>query len=321
MVYMYSTQGILSLLRSKAVLFSWAPPGFPGTWFSRNTVTIQLWHGIPIKRIGRCTRHRSQTQTDDVARAFKRYDYWICSSSIERNSIALCTGLSMDDVKITGYPRNDYLVEHKNLRDPRLLSRFPYLEKKTILYAPTWHPGPGIEFFPFEDFNQEELTSVLEEHDAYLILRAHHSNDTLATDGKVNYDAFNGSRVVALTRDSLRDVQDILPYVDILISDYSGIWVDFLLLDRPMIFVPYDLALYENVPGLLYDYDRITPGPKVHRFGEMLDELEKCLSDPSRDSEMRNHIRRMFHKYDDGLAYKRIYQLVKDSVSERSPPE
>lgn len=132
----------------------------------------------------------------------------------------------------------------------------------------------------------------------------------------MNCQAFDSDRIVVLNRDSVRDVQDILPYVNILISDYSGIWADFLLLDRPMVFVPYDLELYENEEGLLYDYDLITPGPKVSRFCELLRVIEDYSSDPSRDSERRDNIKRMFHEFEDGMAYKRIYQLVKNESSQ-----
>ena len=319
MVNITSIRGILSLLRAKVVLFSWAAPGFPGMFFSKRTVTIQLWHGIPIKRIGRCIRHRDKNWRNENARVFQRYDYWICSSLIERNSISLCTGIPIDNVKTTGYPRNDYLIEHKDSGDPKLLAQFPYLKKKVILYAPTWHPNQRIKFFPFEDFSKNELISWLERNDAYMILRTHIANDYVPTASETADDySFKSSRTFVLNQNSLRDIQEMLPHIDVLISDYSGIWVDFLLLDRPVVFVPYDLAEYECVPGLLYDYDHITPGPKVHRFAEMLSEIEDYLANPSRDSERRNHVKRMFHKYDDGLAYKRICQLIKEAISDGS---
>ena len=316
MVTIMSIRGIVSLLRAKVILFSWGAPGFPGTWFSSRTVKIQLWHGIPIKRIGKCSRHRDANHTYANVRGFDKYDYWICSSIIERNNVSLCAGIPIDKVKITGYPRNDYLIEHRSLGDPKLLAHLPFLKSKVILYAPTWRPNEGIRFFPFEDFRNDELLSLLERHDAYLILRTHLSNNDVpirleTEDNK----SLKSTRTFTLNQDSFRDVQELLPYVDILISDYSGIWLDFLLLDRPVIFVPYDLATYERDIGLLFDFDSITPGPKVHRFAEMLNEIESYLVNPSRDSESRNQIRRLFHKYDDGLAYERIHQLVKDVTS------
>jgi len=312
MAYLYSPKGILSLLRARTIFFSWGSSDLPGTDFSRRTCVIQLWHGIPIKRFGVCAKTSDKDQIGSAAREYRKFTYWTCSSMIERNSIALCTGIPIDDVKITGYPRNDYLIEHKNLRDSEKLTRYPFLKKLVILYAPTYRSNCAVEFFPFDDFNKEQLETFLVRNDACLLLRAHHVDDVQPRNGAADFRSFDSDRVIILNRDSVRDVQDILPYVDILISDYSGIWVDFLLLDRPMVFVPYDLASYEKNDGLLYDYDYITPGPKVTRFGDMLRELEYASSNPSREFERRNQIKRMFHQYEDGKAYERIYQLVKD---------
>jgi CDP-glycerol glycerophosphotransferase (TagB/SpsB family) len=231
---------------------------------------------------------------------------------IERNSVALCTGMPIDDVKITGYPRNDFLIEKRDSIDSSMLTRFPFLERCVILYAPTFRSNTAVEFFPFDDFRMEELTEFLERQDAHLLLRTHHVDDLLGRNGAVDYHSFSNERITIVNRDTIRDVHDILPYVDILVSDYSGIWVDFLLLNRPVIFVPYDLDTYERNDGLLYDYDYITPGPKVTRFSDMLRELEECCSNPSRDSEKRMRVKHMFHKYEDGMAYKRIHQLVKE---------
>lgn len=312
MVYLYSFEGLLSLLRAGTVFFSWGFSDLPGIGFSRRKTVIQLWHGIPIKRIGACSKMNGEVRMDSAMRELRRYTYWICNSRIERNSVALCTGIPIDRVKITGYPRNDYLLEHKGSEDARMMMRYPFLKKLVILYAPTYRSDRAVEFFPFDDFEIGEMKEFLDRNDACLLLRTHHVDDVLIRNGPVQYHPVDGERILALNRDTVRDIQDILPHVDILISDYSGIWIDFLLLDRPVIFVPYDLASFEASEGLLYDYDYITPGPKVSSFGEMLRELQQYCSDPTRDSEKRDSIKRMFHQYEDGMAYMRICQLVKD---------
>lgn len=316
MVYQYSSEGIQSLLRAKVIFFSWKSSDLPGTDFSRRTITVQLWHGIPIKRIGLCSKRLDEGDVGSVGRACRKFTYWICNSRVEQESIALCTSLPIDRVKITGYPRNDYLIEHRNSRDAKLIARYPFLQKRVILYAPTWRANSTARFFPFDDFSESQLISFLEENDAYLILRTHHVDDLLAPNGVVSRDGFRSDRIVTLNRDTLRDVQDILPYVSILISDYSGIWVDFLLLNRPIIFVPYDLEAYEDSEGLLYDYDYVTPGPKVSSFGEFMSAIQAYSSDSSRDSGRREDIKRMFHEHEDGMAYLRIYQLIKGAISD-----
>ena len=318
MVYQYSIKGLLSLLRARTLFFCWGSSDLLGTDFSRRTVVIQLWHGIPIKRIGIYSRQlgRGWGHRASAVRAYSKFDYWICSSRIDRNSIALCTGLSIDNVRITGLPRNDYLIEHKNAGDREVLKRFPFLDKLTILYAPTYRSKGKVEFFPFDDFDIQKMKTFLEERDAYLLLRTHYVDEVAtARNRPVDLQHFGCDRIVVLNRDAILDVQEILPFVDIMISDYSGIWVDFLLLDKPIIFIPYDLSAYEKADGLLYDYDFITPGPKALRFNDLLTELDQYLSDPEKDSSERASIRHLFHEYEDGKAHQRLYQLVKEVSS------
>lgn len=312
MIYQYSIDGITTLLRAKVIFFSWAFSDLPGTSYSIRTTTIQLWHGIPIKRICNFSKTANRKDMTSQIQQWNKFTYWICSSSTERDSISLCTGLPIDRVKITGYPRNDYLLERADAPNPCLLESYPFMNKKTILYAPTWRMHSRVRFFPFDDFQIDRLVAFLEENDAYLILRAHHADDILARNGIVDYDPLNGNRVFVLNRRQLMDVQELLPYVDVMVSDYSGIWVDYLLLDRPIIFVPYDRDEYEEKEGLLYDYDTITPGPKVSSFGELLYAMSGYLSEPTKDSERRKEIRKMFHKYDDGEAHKRIFGLLSE---------
>ncbi len=311
-IYQYSLDGILTLLRARVVFYVMGGADIPFVAFSQKTVTIQLWHGIPIKRIGitqKCGDNRCFSF--DGFLEIPRYTYWICSSAIDRNSTALCSELPIDRVMVTGYPRNDYLIEQKKAPSSEILDCFPYLRKKIILYAPTWRENSKTQFFPFDDFRLEEITVFLETNDAYLLLRSHRMDDIAARAEKNRYGALTGGRVIAATSDVFEDVQELLPFVDILISDYSGIWVDYLLLDRPLIFVPYDLEEYEKKPGLLYNYQHITPGPKVSTNEELIEAMRAYIQDPKKDSEKRACIRKIFHEYEDGLSYKRIYDLIK----------
>lgn len=315
MIHLYSKGGYRTLLRARIIFYSFGFGDLPGTSFSKRTTTIQLWHGIPIKRIGLCRKDLPKRTLIPRMRGFSRFTYWIASSEIERNAIALCTGLPQSRIPIVGYPRNDLLVEGRRDRDPRLLERFPFLEKIVILYAPTYRRNAPLQLFPFDDFDIERLIEFLEEMDAQLILRTHHVDESRAADVTTRLTEPGRGRIVVLNRDEIRDVQDLLPHVDIMISDYSGIWIDFLLLDRPVVFVPYDLAQYEKDEGLLFNYDDITPGPKVRNLIELLSALGQYISNPAKDAAARAKVKQQFHRFEDGESYSRIHQIVKDELS------
>lgn len=311
-LYQFSLKGLLTLLRAHVVFYVMGVGDIPGVSFSRKTITIQLWHGIPIKRIENCSINEGKSFYSIVVQhLFSNYSYWICSSSIDRNSTALCVRLPIDKVVITGYPRNDCLIKHKNELSLTILKKFPYLNKKIILYAPTWRDGKDIHFFPFDKFSLQDLNTFLELNDAILLLRGHRHQNTFKYGITKDNDLINNNRILSANSDIFDDIQELLPFVDILISDYSGIWVDFLLLDRPIIFIPYDLDEYERERGLLYNYNFITPGPKISSLNDLIDAMQEYFEEPKKDSEKRLWIKKIFHEYDDGLSYKRIRDLIK----------
>lgn len=319
-VHQFSLEGLKMLLKARFVFFSSDLKDLPFTGFSRRTITIQLWHGIPIKSIMYEFRGKGQSPLRLLMMAINnhmlryRYDYWISSSVIDKNSIALCTRIPSHRVIVAGYPRNDHLIEEMRTRSSKLHERLPCLSKKVILYAPTYRWSGDTRFFPFDDFELERLDSFLEERDAYMLLRKHLEEDVPGQHGRVIAKQLRSERIISVNRDEIEELQELLPYVDILISDYSGAWVDFLLLDRPVIFIPYDIDQYQEENGLLYDYEMITPGPKVNSFQEFLTAIDAYLEDPEMDSDQRTFIKSIFHKYEDGLAYERIFDLMRAHI-------
>lgn len=312
-VYLYSVEGFKLLLKSKFVFSSYLGDYIPGIRFSKKTIVFHLHHGIPLKNILGEDKHLNAADSRKIKKYInKNIAYWVCSSKIEKTSIQMCSGLSPDKVLITGSPRNDYFIDQINNPTSDLGNLFPFLKKTIVLYAPTWRPNEVVKFFPFPDVDIEKLITILEKTDAYLLIRGHLADDILQWNGKMNYDGVKGNRIILANRELFPDVQELLPFVDIIISDYSGIWVDYLLSNKPIIFIPYDIKKYEEDPGLLFDYNAITPGPKVYNFTEFLLELEEYLINPSKDAERRVLIKNLFHKYDDGLAYERIFRLIQN---------
>jgi CDP-glycerol glycerophosphotransferase (TagB/SpsB family) len=313
-VFQYSLEGLITLLRAKVVFYVMGEEDIPFVSFSRKTITVQLWHGIPFKTIGNL-----EPVTENFFSSAIRYldkpmiTYWICSSTIDRNTTALCVGMPIDRVVITGYPRNDYLIDHKFSGSQEILKRYPFFTKKIILYAPTFRATKKAKFFPFSDFSIDAITTLLEKNDAYLLIRGHWGDDVYEKNGKLDYKSLTvGKRIITANHNDFEDVQELLPFVDILITDYSGIWIDFLLLEKPIIFVPYDLEEYRRERGLLYDYNTFTPGPKVLTNKDFIDAIHMYIQNPDKDSDRRTCIKKIFHEHEDGLSYKRIYNLIKE---------
>jgi CDP-glycerol glycerophosphotransferase (TagB/SpsB family) len=101
--------------------------------------------------------------------------------------------------------------------------------------------------------------------------------------------------------------------VDVLVTDYSSIYTDFLLLDRPIIFTPVDLEEYEAERGFFFDYgnDVCTPGPKVRNAEDFLAALDAELSGADPYHLTRGASRSLFHKHTSAGASERIARRVR----------
>ena len=67
------------------------------------------------------------------------------------------------------------------------------------------------------------------------------------------------------------DADPLLPLTDILVTDYSGIYFEFLLLDRPVVFFAFDYEKYVSQDRELYfPYGEVTPGPKAKNLRELM---------------------------------------------------
>ena len=185
---------------------------------------------------------------------------------------------------------------------PSLLSNPPEY-KKVVLYAITWRiDGEGI-FFPFDDFDVGTLEKWCASHGILLLIRSHINDNT----------AFEESlHVRNISFEVLNDITRILPEVDLLVTDYSSIQTDFLLLNRPIVYIPYDLDEFQEKEGLCYpDYDFWTPGEKVHSFKEMGAAIERGLDGNDVYASQRRRVNGLVNEFQKSGASKRVHAYLK----------
>ena len=95
------------------------------------------------------------------------------------------------------------------------------------------------------------------------------------------------------------DTNELLKRADILVSDYSSVTADFLLLDRPIIYYCFDLQNYLSEDRDVYwSYDSITPGPKVQDYDELQKTLVAALSGKDEYRKDRSRVLDMFYSPD-----------------------
>ena len=290
-----------------------------------NRIIIQTSNGITIKSGWFMTPLIKkpfviQKKTQDI-------DFFLVSSEIERYFFSSTVLQDPRKFVITGEQRNDQFALQK--KNTQLLKEELYhileigLEKKIapklILYAPS-HRDAGIlgknyctapKFFPFKDFNSTGLIKELSENNWHIVIRSHIQAarfDTNEYDGLE--ELIDSGYVHFMGGDLVPDVNDYAILFDLIITDYSGVFLDFLCLDKPVLFIPYDLEKYTRERGLMFDYDLFTPGPKVLSQLDFIDEAKKLISDEMYYLDKRRYVKKIYFKYDDAHACERAVKLI-----------
>lgn len=308
--YAWSLKGLSLFLLTKNVIISYgisAAPFFPYYLHEKCKRVIYLGHGIPMKKMGLQT---TAWQKYGKRYQMQKYSYMAACSPLEQELHKAGFAMDMNNVWVSGLPRNDYLLSAT--KDETLIEKHPCLNQKVILYAPTWREETqSAEFFPFKDFDAEQLDAFLEKEQAYILIRGH-KEDIKRADELSRFDVSKMKRVIKADQDLFPDVYELLPYVDVLVSDYSSMWIDYLLLDRPIIFVPYDLEEYKKTKGLFLEFEENAPGFKANSCKEFVSQIETYLHKPQQHANWRKDIRDMYHTYQDGNSSERVYQLIKE---------
>lgn len=282
-----SIQGIRQALSAGVWFTSAGLPAY-GTGLHKKRLIINLWHGVPLKKIALLDPNLKKAARIYFKKIFSENYTCILTTSHELIPLmARSFAVSEDKIKVWGQPRNDGLFQKNDCREI-LGQLFPDLPEytKTVLYAPTFRDYGQVQLFPFKDFDQKQLEAFLEEKNMLLFIRTH-----VAEQGSTA--PYLGKRIRFLGNEQAEDVTGILNIFDCLITDYSSIYIDYLLTDKPMIFLPYDRQQYLDGRGMNFDYDDVTPGPKPETFNDFLDALS-----PKEDfwKSERTRVNRLFNE-------------------------
>ncbi len=306
----YSLKWLFIMARAKYWIINtrlplWLPK--PG-----HTIYVQTWHGTPLKRLGTDIEevHMPGTNTAKYKRNFvteaSRWDYLVSPNAYSSKIFKRAFQYEGKIIE-SGYPRNDYLIHANNDEQIRQLKKemnIP-LDKKVILYAPTWRDNQFYRKGKYKFDLQMDLDLMKEKlGDRYiLLLRLHY----LVAE---NID-LNGYEGFVYDFSSYEDIRDLYLVSDVLITDYSSVFFDFANLRRPMIFYVYDLEDYrDNLRGFYFDFEKKAPGPLVQTTREMITEIENLESKGLHETENIQSFYKKFCYLEDGNATKRVVNEI-----------
>lgn len=229
---------------------------------------IQLWHGSPIKNLARFKRN-SNALKDILIRlenGDRRSFRWTSTSDFYTSFHNKVFDIPLDKFINTGSPRCDAIMKN----DISLIDEIKMINDfdKTILYLPT-HRNWG-EDFNF-DFILEGLNIVekkLRGSNICFVYKPHPNEANLI---KSKIPKFNNIIVLDGLSQKQQDLYDYLYKCDLLVSDYSSVAIDYLLLDNPIVLFPYDLENYiENDGGVTQEYFDVQVGPFTYSWDQMI---------------------------------------------------
>lgn len=249
---------------------------------------INLWHGIPFKRIGYASAD-VQERLPLIAEEHSRCRAVISSSKIDALAIAAAFyPLSINDIWNTGLPRNDFILRDRELLPVDMQEQLAELERvldgrRLLLFMPTFRNAQEDAYYRFSDDEIAFIGDWMRRKNVVLGIREH-----MADSARVY-----GSQLAALDCLDLSD--DIFPNVEMLyrassalLTDYSSCFIDYMLTGKPAVSFAYDYARYMSAErGSFYDLDIVFPGRVCRGFGDLIFALEG-LFDTLSDFDMSN---------------------------------
>ena len=271
-----------------------------------NAVIINLWHGIPLKKIMFDNKINSNIGIKHTLWHYMRKkpyskQYHFSTSPAITKIYKSCFRTDDKHIIEIGQARNDCFFDGSLKK--RKYADIDY--DKTIFYMPTHRNEGKTEIDITKIFDLQKLNDFCKQNRVLFVIKKHFYHREEIT----NLQEY--SNIVDLTRESL-DSQESLFNADILVTDYSSCYIDYLLLSRPVVFYNYDYENYlVNDREMYFDYDKVTPGPKAKTFDEFLKALEQSLNGNAEYKERLEKTKDLFYsKSNQGMVCPQILDAI-----------
>ncbi|MDE7074035.1 MAG: CDP-glycerol glycerophosphotransferase family protein [Odoribacter sp.] len=280
---------------------------------SGRAVRVNLWHGVGLKKIEFCIDkgpmynryvRKSWKERFFYPQVYRRPDYFLSSTAFQTVKFARAFRIKENQCMDSGYPRNDILLADEQDRQKfisvfepdrtkALIGKFAGY-KRIFLYMPTWRESQRNLFTDYMDLNR--LNELMAEMDGLLVLKPH-ANTIVGSN--VNIERCTN----VLLLDASTDIYPILPYTHVLITDYSSVLYDYLLMEnKDVILYLYDYQDYIKCRDFNYPFFENVAGEVAYSFPDLL----KIIRSDEYDRSNYLSIRRKFWGDYNGKAAREI---------------
>ncbi|MDQ0633538.1 CDP-glycerol glycerophosphotransferase [Arthrobacter pascens] len=230
---------------------------------------LNTWHGTPLKTLGRDIQNGFMDHRN-AARNFLHTTHMIAPNQFTAECLIDkydVTGIFAGKLAVTGYPRVDATVGASEQQKLELRRHLGIEDgKKVVLYAPTWRGSLGSL-----ETGSIDVLSVMQELETLDCVPLYRGHALTSKDGSArSLDNF-------VVPDDV-PTNDLLAVVDVLITDYSSIFFDFMATGRPIVYFAYDLDEYAAQRGLYFEMETL-PGRVCVETAGLLSEVAAALQD------------------------------------------
>lgn len=227
---------------------------------AKNSVYVELWHGIGPKPVGFLANNLSEEDKSWYESLRETIDYLIVPSEFWRVVFSSILNIDAHRVKTLGLPLLDEIKNSKGKENLEKILNINLKDyKKVILYAPTFKSGCGRKLetpinenniMDLKEYSDEKLNKFLEENKYLFIVKRHPSDE-------YKYKNYETNNIKTINNEMLEksgvNINNILNAMNLVITDYSSIGVEFTFLDRPTIYLSTNLDEYKNNRGIVLD--------------------------------------------------------------------
>ena len=275
---------------------------------------VNLWHGLPLKKVG-LNMMFDRPESSDFERACKQALMSTAAAAYVSTSNKLTDDIwkrsfHADEYPVLGYARNDVLLREPKINDLlnvdhgaiHYVGQMKDKGHKIVMCCPTFRGGLEYSLLSL-GYDLERMNAFGEKHGVAFLLKLH----PIFADIDVGVE-LSHLRII----DHKSDIYPLMSSTDALITDFSSIFFDYLLIDKPILFFANDLAEYRsNDRGLSYRFEDIACGPVCEVLDEVLLKMSdfKSLDNPEYEL-MRVKLRNYMFEIQDGYSGQRLVEYV-----------
>ncbi|WP_178023373.1 CDP-glycerol glycerophosphotransferase family protein [uncultured Paenibacillus sp.] len=290
------------------------------------TYNIEIGHGgLPIKACG--LMDKNDKNSGGNQQVYNNADVICVGSNMEQIVRSSFYAIPENKYRITGLARNDMLQLTDGKTNLEKLLQINLANKKIVFNMPTFHMDEKnnriegdrdlIDSFPISGFDYEKFNAFLSDNNMICVSKVHHGEEKTISSKTKNRSYSN---LFFISNETLEvnklDLYEILNAADILITDYSTVYNDFLFMDKPIVFVNTDIEDYREQRGLaLEPYEFWTAGPKVNKQDQLHKELENCSLDKNYYKSEREKLLPLFFKHNDASSTQRTWDVINQAFN------